>query len=100
MYFTRIAIGETVNMSKVPLLAKLLAPHWIGIGYLLDFDDYGSTVQWIKSSHSKPEDCFSNVVKEWISGNKGIEPKTWQTFIQILEDMKLNVYEIKKIIFS
>ena len=96
MYF--VHVGDTVSMSKVPLVAKLLAPHWISIGYLLDFDDYGSTVQLIKSSHAKPEDCFSNIVKEWISGNKGVEPKTWQTFLQILEDIKLNTCEIKNII--
>ena len=94
-----VCVGNIATMSKVPLLAKLLAPHWVSIGYLLDFDDYGSTVQLIKSGHGKPEDCFSGVVKEWISGSKGIEPKTWQTFIQILEDMKLDVYEIKKILF-
>lgn len=87
-------------MSKVPLLAKLLAPHWISIGYLLDLDDYGCAVQLIKTGHAKPEECFSNLVKEWISGNKGVQPKTWQTFIQILEDMKLNVDEVKEIIFS
>ena len=87
-------------MSKVPLLSKQLAPHWISIGYLLDFDEHGFTVQWVKSSNTKPEECFSSIVKEWITGNKGVEPKTWQTFIQILEDMKLNVDEIKKIIFT
>ena len=95
-----IHIGDKVTMTKVPLLSQLLAPHWISIGYLLDFDDYGFAVQCIKSGNAKPEDCFSNIVKQWISGNKGVEPKTWQKFIQILEDIKLNVDEIRNIIFS
>ena len=93
-------IGNLVTMRTVPLLSKQLAPHWISIGYLLDLDDYGSTVQWIRSTHAKPEDCFSHTVKEWINGSKGVEPKTWQTFIQLLEDLKLNVNEINNIIFS
>ena len=85
-------------MAKVPLLSQLLAPHWISIGYLLDLDDYGFAVQRIKSGYAKPEDCFTAVVKEWISGNKGVEPKTWQKFIQMLEDIKLNVDEIRNTI--
>ena len=88
-------------MNKVPFLTKLLAPHWVSIGYLLDLDDYGSAVQVLKSSHAKkPEECFSSIVKEWINGNKGVEPKTWQTFMQILQDIDLNVDEVKNIIFS
>lgn len=87
-------------MTKVPLLSQLLAPHWIRIGYLLDLDDSGFAVHRIKASNAKPEDCFTGVVKEWINGNKGVEPKTWQTFIQILADIELNFDEINNIIFS
>lgn len=88
-------------MTKVPLLAKLLAPHWVNIGYLLDLDDHGFAVQRIKSSHhAKPGDCFNTIVKEWINGNKGIKPKTWSTFIKVLEDMNLDVSKVKKAIAS
>lgn len=88
-------------MSKMPFVAKLLAPYWVSIGYLLDLDDYGSAVQLIKSVPAKkPDECFCSIMKEWINGNKGVEPKTWQTFIQILRDLDLNVDEIKKILFN
>ena len=88
-------------MTKVPLLAKLLAPHWISIGYMLDLDDYGTAVQLIKSSPAKkPGECFNSVMQKWITGNTGVEPKTWQMFIKILEDMELDVSQVKNIIFS
>ena len=93
-------IGDKVTMSKVPLVSQLLAPHWISIGYLLDLDDNGFAVQRIKAGNAKPEDCFTAVVKEWINGNKGVEPKTWQKFLQILEDIKLDVHDIRNIVLS
>ena len=55
------------------------------IAYCLDFDDDGYQVDLFeKQGNRVPMECCMVMLKTWIRGTKGKEPKTWQTLLDIL----------------
>ena len=67
-----------------------IAPHWRHLGYLLDFDNMGRTVDLIAREHPlNPVDCCAAMLIEWLKG-RGSQPTTWATLIKLLKDADIN----------
>ena len=72
-------------MALTTEICDYIAAYWMDIGYCLDFDDDGNQVDTIeKEGNRNPKSCCTLMLKTWIQRNKGKEPKTWQTLLDIL----------------
>ena len=53
----------------------------------LEFDI--QTIRAIEQSCMKATlDCCDNLIRNWLSTDQGLKPKTWQTLINALKDIK------------
>lgn len=71
-------------------ICDYIAAHWMDIGYCLDFDADGNQVDLIENEGGRnPKKCCTLMLKTWIQGDKGKQPKTWQTLLDILLSLDL-----------
>ena len=71
-------------------MIKSVAPFWKDVGYLLDFDEYGSYVKSIEKKYShNPDECCTEILIQWLQGKASKKP-TWKDLIDILKDCELN----------
>ena len=74
--------GKTVEVME------LVAAKWEKVATRLHFD--GAHISRIRQdSHLQAESACRIVFTEWLQG-KGREPKTWNTVIEVLKEMKLS----------
>ena len=60
---------------------------WNTVAYALDYDS--STILAIGYKHNKkPKKCCEELFMDWLSTNNGSKPKTWQTLLHKLEEIK------------
>lgn len=72
-------------MKLAAQICDFIAAHWMDIGYCLDFDEDGNEVDMIEEQVGRnPKKCCLLMLKTWIQGKKGKEPKTWQTLLDII----------------
>ena len=71
-------------------IIETIATIWKDLGYLLDFDRTGHTVDRIAREHQlRPIDCCTEMLREWLQG-RGRQPATWATLIDLLKDTDIN----------
>lgn len=72
-------------MALAKQICDFIAAHWMDIAYCLDFDPDGNEVDLIEQEGNRnPKQCCTLMMKKWIQGNKGKQPKNWQTLLDIL----------------
>lgn len=72
--------------SKTIEIIKAISSRWQEIGYLLNFDSVGQTIEQIKANEKQVELCCRAMFQHWLQGNGRLQPATWAILIQILED--------------
>ena len=70
---------------------KLVIPkvfqEWEDVAYGLEYNI--STVNAIRCKHNEnPKKCCRELFEDWLSTNNGSKPKTWQTLLHRLEEIK------------
>ena len=99
LYFSAQAPFERMTPSLYQLSAllsqsgrrieiiKTVSSRWRAIGALLDFDQTGTALNQIEADRGREgvESCCRAVFQHWLEGN-GVQPATWATLLQILED--------------
>ena len=85
-----VCLGD-VNLTMAVLVTKVvprLATHWEQVGYALDLDKHGETVNIIKQDYPRSvEKCCQELFRRWLSGPGGKSPKTWDTLLQVISDI-------------
>ena len=77
-----------------------IIPHWEDVAYLsLHYDP--SIVERIEASHKSEskKKCCQILLKDWLTTNNGVGPKTWETLLKQLkevEELTASVEDIKK----
>ena len=72
-------------MALATEICDYIAAHWMDIGYCLDFDDDGNQIDTIENEGNRsPKKCCTLMLRTWIQKDKGKQPKTWQTLLDIL----------------
>ena len=79
-------------MGTVVKVAPAVATDWEDIGYRLwlEDEDMGS----IEGDVSRTGDtrlAYKKVMKTWIKSTRGRKPKTWRTFLMVLQELGINV---------
>ena len=63
-----------------------MAPRWLDLVVLLDFDRTGAMLELIKKTHSAdPKECCRAMFQHWLDGN-GVRPCSWHKLIELLKD--------------
>ena len=80
-------------------VVPLIIPHWEDVAYIsLHYDV--ATVESIEASQKgDPKKCCQVLLKDWLSTNNGVGPKTWETLLKQLkevEELVASVEEIEK----
>ena len=81
----------TTIVPKMKDLNKLvldkIAPDWKKMADSLDFDI--PVIRSIEKRCLKDDiECCDHVLRDWISSDHGLQPKTWNTFLTALQDTK------------
>ena len=64
-----------------------IAPDWKKMADSLEFEIH--SIRSIEQSYPKStSDCCDNLIRNWLSTDQGLKPKTWQTLINALKDIK------------
>ena len=79
---------RTPDGNKVEVI-KSVAPKWKDICIQMDFDPTGDTMDLIASTERDPESCSRSMFQKWLKRSE-VQPATWGTLIQILEECKCN----------
>ncbi|CAI8040948.1 hypothetical protein GBAR_LOCUS22761 [Geodia barretti] len=87
--FSDLMTLKTVAGDEIKLLKKLKR-RWKELCVYSGIDKEGETIRKVESKHGSHGDdqCMYDVVQRWLD-HQGLEPITWATFIEILEDMNL-----------
>ena len=85
------------------IVVPQIMPHWEDVAYIsLHYDM--ATVERIEASHKgDSKKCSKALLKDWLSTNNGVGPKTWETLLKQLkevEELTASVEEIQKKIFT
>jgi len=78
-------------MFTAPIVKHLLnvvvqrvASEWDKVAHQLEFDD--PTIRTIQRRYrDDPEECCYQLLKEWVTTDKGVEPKNWATLLEALK---------------
>ena len=72
-------------------------PHWDDVAYIsLHYDV--STVERIEASHKgEPKRCCQILLKDWLTTNNGVGPKTWETLLKQLKEVEQLTASVEKI---
>ena len=70
------------NLNK--LVIDKIAPYWKKVADSLEFDI--PLIRSIEKRCLKDDyECCDGVLRDWISSDHGLQPKTWKTFIAALQ---------------
>ena len=62
-----------------------MAAKWLKLGDLLEFDDYGATLNNIEQEYEDPSLCCREMFQYWIGGG-GVRPCSWEKLIELIDD--------------
>ena len=86
-------------MGTVVKIAPTVAIHWDDIGYRLGLED--KDMDNIEEDASKTGDtrlACKKVMKTWIRSTYGREPKTWRTFLMVLQELGIDIDYVVKLL--
>ena len=74
---------KTTGGDKVEII-KTLAPDWKEIGFIMDLDPNGQTVERIEAEHAHngPVTCCREIFRAWLDSPSA----TWGNLIELLMD--------------
>lgn len=72
------------NLNKI--VVSEVAAEWEDIAYALQYEI--PTVRLIRSNHKDSRKCCKELFEDWLETNNGAEPKTWQTLLNTLKEIK------------
>ena len=80
---------RTPDGKKVEII-KSVAPNWKNICIQMDFDPTGDTMDLIVSTErGDPMSCSRSMFQKWLKRSE-VQPATWGSLIQILEECECN----------
>ena len=86
MYYN--AGHEIKNMA---LMHKHVIPNisadWEEVAAFLEYN-IPTTRLIKKANRGLPRDCCTELLKDWISTDNGVKPKTWEKFVEVLSQMR------------
>ena len=78
----------TAEGKKIKII-EAVAPQWLILGDLLEFDGRGNKLESIRVTHpSNPLTCCRDMFQHWLAGH-GVRPCSWRKLIELLEDCDL-----------
>ena len=79
-------------MNMAVQLVPILAAHWEGIGYRLGLRDEEMDIieQTMSVESGNKRTACTQVMKTWIRSAHGREPKTWRTFLLVLQELGID----------
>ena len=77
------------------IVVPLIMAHWEDVAYALRYDIL--TVNGIGAKHNDPTKCCKELFKDWLSTNRGIGPKTWETLLKQLKEVADLAASLEKI---
>ena len=95
--FDHIVAPEMWQVNKI--VVPLIMAYWEDVAYnSLRYDI--PTVEGIKATHNgDPKKCCQELLRNWLSTERGVGPKTWETLLKHLKEvpeLAASVEEIKK----
>ena len=86
MYYN--AGHEIKNMA---LMYKHVIPNisadWEEVAAFLEYN-IPTTKSIKKANRGLPRDCRTELLKDWISTDNGVKPKTWEKFVEVFSQMR------------
>ena len=78
-------------------VVPLIIPHWEDVAYIsLHYDV--AAVERIETSHKgEPKKFCQVLLKDWLSTNNGVGPKTWDTLLKQLKEIDELVASVEEI---
>ena len=81
---------KTAEGKKIKIISAV-APRWKALGDQLEFDEFGSKLDAIKTKNlGDPEECCREMFQHWLKGN-GVQPCSWRKLVELLEDCDFEV---------
>ena len=81
---------KTREGKKINIISAV-ASKWRALGDQLEFDEFGSKLDAIKSKNlGDPEECCREMFQLWLKGS-GVRPCSWRKLIELLEDCDFEV---------
>ena len=55
-----------------------------------DYLEYPAVKKWEieKRKHGDPYECCAELMEDWLTSDRGVAPKTWQTLVSVLKDIQ------------
>ena len=72
------------NINKI--VVPRIQAEWEDVAYALSYEI--STVNGIGASSEDPKKCCKKLLKDWLSTDHGVAPKTWSTLIEKLKEIE------------
>jgi len=80
-------VGPTMRLIKTYIIPKIAA-RWEDVADFLDYEP--ETIELIKQKHhGDGEQCCDGLIRDWLSTNHGVGPKTWATLLERLKEIKV-----------
>ena len=80
-----LSMMKTAEGNKIRIISTV-APKWKVLGDQLEFDEFGSKLDAIKTKNNNdPEECCREMFQHWLKGS-GVRPCSWRKLIELLED--------------
>ena len=84
----KLSVLQTAKGKKIKII-EAVAPQWLILGDLLEFDARGNKLDLIKATYpADPLACCRDMFQHWLDGH-GVRPCSWRKLIELLEDCDL-----------
>ena len=78
------------------IVVPIVMAHWKDVAYnSLHFDIH--EVEAIEAKHNNSREFCRELLKDWLTTNNGITPKTWQTLLKQLKEVEELAASVEKI---
>ena len=95
LLFDHTVVPEMWQVNKI--VVPLVMAHWEDVAYnSLHYDI--PTVEGIDAKRkSDPKKCCQELLIDWLSTDRGVGPKTWETLLKQLEEVPELIASVEKI---
>lgn len=84
----KLSILRTAEGKRIKII-EVVAPQWLVLGDLLEFDNRGIKLGLIRATHPcDPLACCRDMFQYWLDGH-GVRPCSWSKLLELLEDCDL-----------
>ena len=84
----KLSVLRTAEGEKIKII-EAVAPQWLVLGDLLEFDSRGIKLELIRATHpTDPLACCKDMLQHWLDGH-GVRPCSWRKLIELLQDCDL-----------